>query len=603
MFSFTAYSNKRTARRDVYNTNKNGEFIGFTDYENGGEVYIAKYTGVLRDWLTVSALYGHQTSDDLGKPSTIQNNYIYDSRGTSGIQLGNVSSSTIATDKDTRKLFRADVDVFVNFFGEHSIRLGMDTEDLQAETLTRYTGSGTAYNYYKTGARSSFGVPVGTEIARLSRYTNGGSLKTKQTAFYIQDSWTIKDRLTLNFGVRNETFDNKNAKGESFVKADNQIAPRFGFVYDVSGDGQSKFFGSWGRYYLPIATNTNIRMASRENFVRTYHVLNGLNPDNTPQLGRLLRTTVLQDGSIADARTLRSENLDPMYSDELILGYEKNFDQGFFSNWTFGINYTRRELQSLIEDAAVDAAVIKWAGENGYDVDAVKKIWAGFHQYALINPGKDAVIYTKELPGKEGQYVRMDLSAADLGYPKGKRVYDAVELTFKRKETNWGLGGSYTWSRLKGNYEGSVKSDNGQDDAGITQDFDQPGLTDGSYGFLPNHREHKFKVWGNYDFDNGVRVKFNYSLKSPRKFGCIGVHPTDEFAQGYDAASWYCGGKLTPRGSQLESDWIHRLDLGVAYVKPLNGGTVTFSLDIFNVLGLDGVNDLYEEGEKRQWCR
>ena len=33
-----------------------------------------------------------------------------------------------------------------------------------------------------------------------------------------------------------------------------------------------------------------------------------------------------------------------------------------------------------------------------------------------------------------------------------------------------------------GNYEGTVKSDNGQDDAGITQDFDFPEFTEGSYG-------------------------------------------------------------------------------------------------------------------------
>ena len=39
-----------------------------------------------------------------------------------------------------------------------------------------------------------------------------------------------------------------------------------------------------------------------------------------------------------------------------------------------------------------------------------------------------------------------------------------------------------------------MKSDNGQDDAGITQDFDQPGLTDGSYGLLPNHRDYRISV-------------------------------------------------------------------------------------------------------------
>ena len=77
----------------------------------------------------------------------------------------------------------------------------------------------------------------------------------------------------------------------------------------------------------------------------------------------------------------------------------------------------------------------------------------------------------------------VDLSAADLGYPTPTRTYEALTLTFDRAFDNgWDLHGSWTLSRSEGNYEGTVKSDNGQDDAGITTSFDQPGLTDNSDG-------------------------------------------------------------------------------------------------------------------------
>ena len=78
----------------------------------------------------------------------------------------------------------------------------------------------------------------------------------------------------------------------------------------------------------------------------------------------------------------------------------------------------------------------------------------------------------------------VDLSAEDLGYPKVVRDYSGLTFSLTREfDGDWGASLSYTNSESVGNYEGTVKSDNGQDDAGITQDFDQPGLTDGSYGY------------------------------------------------------------------------------------------------------------------------
>ena len=143
------------------------------------------------------------------------------------------------------------------------------------------------------------------------------------------------------------------------------------------------------------------------------------------------------------------------------------------------------------------------------------------------------------------------LSAADLNYPKPTREYTAFVLNLTRAfDDDWSASFSYTNSETEGNYEGTVKSDNGQDDAGITQDFDQPGLVDGSYGKLPNHRKHIFKANGSKMLANNLVGGMNMSVTSPRYYGCIGEHPTDVYAAAYGASSWYCGGELTPRGTQ-----------------------------------------------------
>ena len=79
----------------------------------------------------------------------------------------------------------------------------------------------------------------------------------------------------------------------------------------------------------------------------------------------------------------------------------------------------------------------------------------------------------------------------------------------------------------------------------------------------------------------------------------VGTHPTDAFAQAYGDSSWYCGKQLTPRASIFESDTIFQLDFSMAW--DLGGSGILkesrFKVDIFNILGQDGVDDMNEYGE------
>ena len=85
-----------------------------------------------------------------------------------------------------------------------------------------------------------------------------------------------------------------------------------------------------------------------------------------------------------------------------------------------------------------------------------------------------------------------------------------------------------------------------------------------------------------------------FRAESPRKFGCIGTHPTDVFASAYGDSSWYCEGKLTPRASAFESDTITTLDALLSY---RFSERLIFRLDMFNVLDSQAVTDMNEYGE------
>ena len=595
---WTGFSDARTTERTAFDVtfDNNGDIatrsrVGQTNYEAGGDVNIFKYTGAFTNWFTLSAMYGHQTFNQTTSGENDDCPVIQDALDpTNVVSLGCWSAGQISFGEDTRELYRVDADVFFNFFGDHQVRLGVDREDLSALDQTTYSG-GVYYRYIDPESCVENGGNGVDPCVWERIYQNGGEFETIQTAYYIQDSWQVTDQLLLNLGVRNETFDNRNANGDTFTEIDNQIAPRFSAMYDLWGDGRVELFGSYGRYFLPVATNTNLRMSGAELFTEDYYTYTGRNGDQTPILGTLLDQVVFGDGTVPDTRSVVDPNLEPMYKDEFIVGGRWMYND----NLSFAANYTYRSLEQTLEDIAVDAAVIEYCQREG--IAGCEDIWTGFHSYVLTNPGSDLTFVTNELPGATG-YTDIQLLADDLGYPEASNTYQALELSFDYQDPRLTLRGSWTLSESEGNYEGPVKSDNGQDDAGITTAFDQPGLLDGADGLLPNHRAHKIKLFGSYLLTEDLRVGGNLQITSPRKFGCIGVHPTDVFAQAYGAEAWYCGGELTPRGSQLETDWVFDLDLSAVYaLQTLPVGEATFRVDVFNVLNEDTPTDLYEVGE------
>lgn len=148
-------------------------------------------------------------------------------------------------------------------------------------------------------------------------------------------------------------------------------------------------------------------------------------------------------------------------------------------------------------------------------------------------------------------------------------------------------------ARSKGNYEGAVKSDVGQTDTSITQDFDAWFQQEGAYGYLPNDHRHTFKLFGFYQVTDQFRVGANFFAQSGRPYGCMGYHPGDP-SPGATPSAWYCLGAdgqkvLTPRGSKGRTGWVTNTDLRLSYdlVREREGfGSVTAALDVFNVFNV-----------------
>ena len=606
-FNTTQITNTVTS---AYNsdTNARGAFVGGSQIRSGGENYVGRYTGTFAPWITLSAAYGVNKNRAGTLPLDTVNPGVVDQRSGTSVSIGNPANN-VTTNDDKREFYRGDVDLYFKLLGSHHVRAGYDREDLTAVQLSTTIGAG-FYNYFTVNsATDRTGLPIGTQYATSRFFENGGSFGTRNEAFYLQDSWSlIQDRVTLQLGIRNDRFTNKDADGKAFYKSGDQWGPRLGFTADPFGDGRNKIFGSFGRYFVPLAANTNIRGAGRELDYTAFNILNGVNANGTPILGAPILTVansrpcpdtgiancnVTSNGDVTDPTSFIAQGLKPQSLDEYILGFERRIGE----RMRVGLNFKYRKLGEVLEDVAIDQAAIAYCTGQGFTAAACGEIYSGFSQYVLVNPGQDASIQLLGLP--DGTTPVVDFTAAQLGYPKAKRTYKEVTATFDREfDGVWSLSGSYTWSSLKGNYEGGAKSDVGQADTGATQDFDQPGLTLGSYGFLPGHRRHSFKLYGSYQVGEFLTLGANGFLQSPKKFGCLGVVPTavDPFAAQYGAAGNFCQGVATQRGKSFESDWRKELNLTVSFRVPADFDA-SIRLDVFNVFNTKSALDFDEFGD------
>lgn len=585
----------------------------------GGETKIAKYTGNFTDWFTLSALYGegsfNQTvSGDLDSEVSIVDLGLNTVRGNPAL--------LISTGEDTRKMYRIDADFYIdNLMGDHHIRVGFDREDLSSSSVSTYSG-GRYFRYYQAGAGGAFGgaVAPGAIYVRDRIYDSGGEYSTEQTAFYIQDAWDVTDRLSLQLGLRAEKFENMNAAGEVFVETDFDLSPRLGLNFDLFGDRSTSLKAFYGRYYIPIAANTNIRMAGNELFTQDFYNISAIggtyaatsaglsaclaaSPRNNclPTVsGAAVSSEVLSPGIVPQSQSLVSQNLEAQYQDEFIFGIEHEVSGlGMFDGWTVGANVIYRDLKKVMEDFDTSYIIDAYCASEGISAANCGQINAS--GYVLLNPGSDLIITpdSTSFPFLAGQTITISSDILDI--PEAKRTYKALELTFERPwDGRWSLQGSAVFAESKGNIEGGVKSDNGQSDTGLTQDFDEPGWTDGSYGFLPNHRGQTFKLFGSYALTDDITVGANAVLQSPRKYGCIGSYPLgDGRASPTTITAWYCNGVLTPRGSQFEGEWYKNVDVSLAWNLPFSGipGRVQFRADVFNIFDFESATDFVEAGE------
>ena len=239
---------------------------------------------------------------------------------------------------------------------------------------------------------------------------------------------------------------------------------------------------------------------------------------------------------------------------EIQLGASREFSWSRVGGVVLGARYVRKALVRTIEDVGVNVPGVGT-------------------QYYIANPG-------------EG----ITLSLNDPAIPpfaKAKREYDGIELTFDRRfANNWALFGSYTYSRLYGNYSGLASSDEDGRTApnvnrffdAVENQFDRNGNL--VYGRLGTDRPHQFKAQAIYRFNWDMTLGINQRLAS-------GI-PISEEANTPGGIPFFPYG----RGNLGRTDVYNQTDLSIFQDFRFAGRNLQFGLTVLNLFDRDSVTRL-----------
>ncbi len=409
---------------------------------------------------------------------------------------------------------------------------------------------------------------------------------------FLQDSWSILPNLTLDFGIRFEqqvAFNAKEFQGTTTATGEivpssaftlNNWAPRLGINWDPTGEGKSKIFAHYGRFFENIPMDINVRayggqIDSKVSLNRNarlpsdplYDANCNVDHGTAGLIGTLNQCTDQKTG-VNGSTENTAPGLQGQYTDEYIAGAEYELVPDF----KLGLTYTHRTLPVIIEDISADDA----------------------NSYVIANPGQNfdsqaADLDKKaaaELTSNPAQSAIDSQTANSLRFLKKEdppsRNYDALTLTATQRPTHQSLIiASYTYSQERGNYPGLFSTETGQLDPNITSQYDLPGLVANRYGFLGLDRPHNFKVDGFYMFDlheaGLVTLGGSFRMQSGIAHNALGINPIYDQTPG----EVY----VLPRGEFARSPTTERVDIHVSYGRRVHKDQkVEVFVDAFNLL-------------------
>jgi Carboxypeptidase regulatory-like domain/TonB dependent receptor/TonB-dependent Receptor Plug Domain len=503
------------------------------------------------------------------------------------------NNSGVDHDLQTRNYGQIDATWFGKAAGQHQVKGGLQIDRRANDVVSGELKNLVTLTWTGTGQGCSFGSgPYGcyevrsNAVAPEAGFITGGNVQSNVYGAFVQDTWNLNNRLTVNLGIRTES-ENVPAYGQGPDVPPNPIkfgwgdktAPRAGFAYDLRGDGKSKLYGSWGIFYDIFKLNMPRGSFGGEKWISYFYSLN--DPDYTKITagcvtggcpGTFFTSRDFRQPSVKPGQDVAPPgSIKPMRTQELSFGFEHQLSASLATS----VRYVRKNLDRAIDD--------------------VGDLTDGNESYIIANPGEGLVtqfdistgtsVFLPQEPG--GVF---PANAQLITMPKAKRLYQSVEGRLEKRLSNrWMAIGSYTWSRDAGNYSGLSSSDeNGRTAPNNARDYDYPVMSfDGKGqlldGVLDTDRTHQVKLQALYIAKWGTSFGLN-------EFAASGTPITRQvpIIAGSAYPVRYLG-----RNSDGRMPFFTQTDLFVQHGFKVGGGReLQLSANVLNLFGQRTVNSV-----------
>jgi hypothetical protein len=506
-----------------------------SEVDEGTTVASADLTAVLSDSLLWGATVGAYTLDSEVRPQSGDLETIGHYNYVTNLWSHNYRDQSYS--KNSRTDFTTDLTWFVaNLGGSHEVKAGVEYSAVEQTLSSCYTGTANGQRCVEGVAGFLFRDILAGDGSALPflmdelqpRYeaTYSGDVST----VFLQDAWRVTRNLTLKLGLRYDTVTYDNNEGARVADM-GELQPRIGLAWDLTGNAKNVVRASWGRFMhpgalsIPVYATTQtaglMRWRSCSGWVPFPEEYGGAGvPISSPEecatlassrdwayrldselwdpFGWIFRPS---DASVDDSIYV-VPGLQPTYSDELILAYEREVGK----QSSVELMFIDKKTRDVIDDTCSDN---------------------------VPTPQPDAECDT----------------VAVTNISEGRRDYRGVVLSFESRALGWlTLLASYTYSSSRGSIEYTQNRGS---------DFDiYPWHYENRYGYLSDHRRHRLKLNGFVTLSGDWNIAFDAYWASPFTW-----QPT-EYASPNTEFDW---GRyfLEPRGSR-EANSNYQLDLQLA---------------------------------------